>query len=104
MRSVLQDFGLNAEILIRSDATAAIGIVHRLGLGKVRHLATSDLWIQQHVRMGLLRIEKLDGKSNPADAFTKHLPGHDLLAKALRLNWMLSSGSTPASSSDAAAE
>ena len=46
MRSVCQDFGMDITLAMRSDATAAIGIVGRDGLGKVRHLATADLWIQ----------------------------------------------------------
>ena len=36
--------GLGMLSVLRSDATAAIGITQRKGLGKVRHLATADLW------------------------------------------------------------
>ena len=32
-------------LTLKSDATAAIGITQREGLGKVRHLATADLWV-----------------------------------------------------------
>ena len=45
LQAVLQDFGIEVGIDIRSDATAAIGMVGRLGLGKIRHLAVSDLWV-----------------------------------------------------------
>ena len=41
--AVLGDFGHPVKIRLRSDATAAIGMVAREGLGKVRHLATADL-------------------------------------------------------------
>ena len=54
-----------------SDATAAIGIVDREGLGRVRHLATGDLWIQQRVRNGELSVSKWPGKDNVADIGTK---------------------------------
>ena len=57
MQAVMRDFGLTVGIKILSDATAAIGMVRRLGLGKVRHLATADLWIQQRVRKGEISIE-----------------------------------------------
>ena len=45
----------------------------RQGLGKVRHLAVSDLWVQQRVRMKELNLEKYPGKENPADLLTKIL-------------------------------
>ena len=46
LQSILGDFDLCGHVAVKSDATAAIGMVHRLGLGKVRHLAVGDLWIQ----------------------------------------------------------
>ena len=64
---------MDALMRMRSDATAAIGISQRLGLGKVRHLSVSDLWIQQKVREGDLLVEKLDGNANPSDLMTKAL-------------------------------
>ena len=57
---------------LHSDATAAIGICKRQGLGRVRHLATADLWVQQKVRGRELKLFKLPGKDNPSDLMTKH--------------------------------
>ena len=54
----------------RSYATAAIGICKRQGLGRVRHLATADLWLQQRVKARELLLSKVPGKDNPADVFT----------------------------------
>ena len=39
LQSILSDFDLWGHVSIKPDAKAAIGIVHRLGLGTVRHLA-----------------------------------------------------------------
>ena len=47
--------------------------VGREGLGKVRHLATAGLWIQQRVRRGELSVAKWPGEKNPADLCTKGL-------------------------------
>jgi hypothetical protein len=97
IKSVLSDFGTKVKIEIHSDATAAIGICKRQGLGRVRHLATADLWVQQKVRDRELKLFKLPGKENPSDLMTKHktapeasrfmsmlgihsLPGRSLLA------------------------
>ena len=46
LQALFRNLGTGAKIAVRSDATAAIGIVARVGLGKVRHLAVADLWVQ----------------------------------------------------------
>ena len=72
VRAILQDFGYKVSISIHSDATAAIGICKRQGLGRVRHLATADLWIQQRVRGQDFHLYKLPGRENPSDLMTKY--------------------------------
>ena len=72
MQSFLRDFGHSVSIEVHSDATAAIGICKRQGLGRVRHLATADLWLQQRVKARELLLFKVPGKDNPADVFTKY--------------------------------
>ena len=41
------------------------------GLGKIRHLAVADLWLQDKVRSGDISVYKVNGKDNPADVLTK---------------------------------
>merc|ERR1739836_175722 len=38
LQALFSDLGMSKKIAVRSDATASIGIVSRIGLGKVRHL------------------------------------------------------------------
>ena len=71
LQSILSDLDLCGHVAIKSDATAAIGMVHPLGSGKVRQLAVGDLWIQHHVRSGKIRVSKMSGLENPSDAQTK---------------------------------
>ena len=73
LQSSLQDFGISLPIEVHSDATAAIGICRREGLGRVRHLSTSDLWVQQLVRHNRLSLFKIGTLDNPADMMTKGL-------------------------------
>ena len=82
MRSMMKDLGLSWNLTVRSDAAAAIGICKRRGLGKVRHLATADLWIQDHVRTGDFVLNNILGADNPADILTKHVD-RGLLSKHL---------------------
>ena len=71
LRSNLADLGIAVGIHVKSDATAAIGMVHRLGLGRVRHLSVGDLWVQERLRSGEIRISKWPGSENCSDQLTK---------------------------------
>ena len=48
-RSIAADLGENVKIVLRSDSSAALGIDGRQGLGKLRHLETGYLWLQDMV-------------------------------------------------------
>ena len=71
-QALLKDLGLDVPLRVWTDSSAAIGICQRQGLGKVRHLDTQTLWIQQAVRAGKIDLRKIDGDKNPADLLTKH--------------------------------
>ena len=73
LQSLAADLGILLKVKIMTDATAAIGIARRRGLGKVRHLATADLWIQDRLRKKDFLLEKIPGSENPADMLTKHV-------------------------------
>ncbi len=48
-QSILRDIGVYVGVNICTDASAAKGIASRRGLGKVRHIDVSQLWIQDKV-------------------------------------------------------
>ena len=74
--TLLEDFGLRTRSVLHTDASAAIGIVRRAGLGKLRHLNARYIWLQDHLRGGLMDVHKVAGVANAADLVTKHLgPG-----------------------------
>ena len=79
LQSILSDFDLCGHVAIKSAVTAAIGMVHRLGLGKVRHLAVGDLLVQHHLRSVKIRVSKMSGLENPSDAQTRYLGPEQLL-------------------------
>ena len=73
MLSMTKDFAWNLKGEVWADASAALGIINRKGLGKTRHIHIGLLWIQQTAAEQRLRFHKVLGKQNPADLFTKHL-------------------------------
>ena len=73
-QALLEDLGWKADLRVWFDSTATIGICGRAGLGKLRHIDTRALWIQQRVKDASVELRKIKGEVNPADLFTKHLP------------------------------
>jgi hypothetical protein len=73
LQSLAADLGISIKVQIHADSSAAIGICKRSGIGKVRHLAVGQLWIQEKVRSGEISLMKVLGTENPADLLTKHL-------------------------------
>ena len=42
-------------------------------MGKVRHLDVKELWVQERVNAGDIKLNKVPGEENIADLMTKHL-------------------------------
>ena len=55
---------------VLTDASAAHGIVHRLGSGRLKHIQISSLWIQERVARGETVVRKIGRESNCADLLT----------------------------------
>ena len=68
-----KDFGYTLHGRVWGDASAALGAIHRKGLGTTRHIDTSYLWIQQVAAQCRFDFAKVLGKEGPADLYTKHL-------------------------------
>ena len=84
-QSIMADFGLKVPVRVWTDSSAAIGISSRSGLGKLRHLETHALWVQEKVRVEAIQVRKVRGDVIPADLFTKHLPSSIKIAQLVKL-------------------
>ena len=73
MLAVCNDLGWRLKCEVWGDASVALGIINRQGLGKTRHIDIGCLWIQQVAAQQRLKFQKVLGKENPADLFTKYL-------------------------------
>lgn len=71
LRAMTIDYGDELQPWLYVDASAAIGVAQRTGLGKIRHLDTQSLWLQEAVRKRRIGLEKVKGTENPSDLMTK---------------------------------
>ena len=72
LQAMARDFGTELAPWMYVDATAAMGVAQRVGLGKLRHLDTQSLWLQQAIRQKRIGLSKVLGTVNPADLMTKY--------------------------------
>ena len=92
LQSLALDLGIKLDLEILTDATAAIGICRRRGLGKIRHLHVSDLWVQDRLKKGDFKLTKVLGSENPADLLTKHVPRETMCKHMAFLNLVSEEG------------
>ena len=84
-QSLFADLGIPLDVRVWTDSSAAMGICTRQGLGKLRHIDTQTLWIQEKVRTKQITLRKVLGEVNPADLLTKFLTGKDKLDQLIKL-------------------
>ena len=70
LKHLLQEVGLELGLHLRGDSSASHGTLHRLGSGRIKHLETRQLWLQEKVFKGVVSIEKVPRERNWADVLT----------------------------------
>ena len=92
MMTLMEDLGVSTSVTVHTDASAAIGIVRRAGLGKLWHLNVRYLWLQDQVQQEAIGLQKVAGADNPADLVTKHLNAEAMKRHMARLGVNTSGG------------
>ena len=71
LKAMTQDYEHDLDPWLYVDASAAIGVAQRMGLGKICHLETQSLWLQEAVRKRKIGVIKVKGTENPVELMTK---------------------------------
>ena len=88
--SMAKDFGVSLTGVVKSYSSSAIGIAHRGGLGgRCRHVKVQNLWIQSKIKDGDLKLQKVLGTNNVADAMTKAVDRRALDKYMSAMNFIL---------------
>ena len=94
LRSI-RDFGAVVSLTLHTDSSTAKSISGRRGVGKIRHLHTPLLWLQQKVTARELAVAKIEGQRNRSDLGTKELAGPRMLELLSRCGFVLADGRHP---------
>ena len=74
LQSLMEELGVTAKIVIETDSSSAEKVTRKRGVGRMRHLAIKELWLQDEVRSGRIEVKHVKGLVNPADLMTNALP------------------------------
>ena len=76
IQSHYQDWMIDVPIQVYSYSSAARSVARRRRIGgRLRHLQTRHLWLQNRVALGYLKLGVVAGERNPADTLAKPLLG-----------------------------
>ena len=78
MQSMLKDWHIDLELEVYTDSNSTIGTTSRKGLGKMKHVQTRYLWMQERLATGCFKLLKVGTKSNVADVCTKAVSSNDM--------------------------
>ena len=88
IQNLLKQQGVDLELIIETDASAAKGALSRLGCGKrMKHIDVQELWIQQIVKSGRIKVVKISTHDNVADFLTKPLDHYSIVKTMQMLNY-----------------
>ena len=73
LQSICLDWNVKFNLEVNVDATAAIGMVSRRGLGKTKHIDTVWLWAQEALELHKVKLSKRPTNEMLADLLTKFL-------------------------------
>ena len=73
IKHMLSDMNIHLDINVHTDSSTATTITLRKGAGNVRHIGTTQLWIQDKVKEQVICIKNIGTLDTPADLFTKYL-------------------------------
>ena len=70
LQTIAHDLGWCVELDVLGDSSACKGTLAREGFGKMKHLETRQLWMQEKVKKGALKHVKISRTANMSDALT----------------------------------
>ena len=86
LQSMASEMGVRMDITLFTDSSAAKSFASQRGLKRIRHLEVKELWIQEEICRGRLRVEKILGTENPANICTKFFGKQDLVDACWGMN------------------
>ena len=79
IQALLNDWNVPIDLKVLTDSSSTKAFASRRGLGKMKHIQTRYLWIQERLALKHFSLEKVGTLVNRADVLTKQLSAKDVL-------------------------
>ena len=73
VQSMMRDLGFVVKPVLIIDAKATEHILHRRGIGKMKHIDVAHLWLQDEVKSNRFSVRRVKSEDNIADTGTEAL-------------------------------
>ena len=88
VQSMMYHLGFAVKPVLAIDAKATEHILHRQGIGKLKHLDVAYLWVQDEIRSQRLRARRVRSEECVAELGTKPLSKTVIAKHCLTLGYM----------------
>ena len=95
MRTVTKELGRTMKVQLSTDSSAAKGAAMRTGAGRLKHIQTTQFWVQERIARGEVTVKKIPRAINTADLFTHHWSSKDGGCHLPRMSFWASEGAKP---------
>ena len=95
-QSMCADLEDTVKLQLNTDSAAAMGMIGRRGLGKVRHIEVGYLWLQDLAADKRIIMSKVQWSQNPAVLGTKILSADEIDKLLSLISWFLEDGRSQA--------
>ena len=88
VQSMMFDLGFEVKPVLAIDAKATEHILHRQGIGKLKHIDVAYLLVQDEIRSQRIQVRRIRSEENYADLGTKPLSRAVIAKHCLTLGYM----------------
>ena len=88
VQSMMFDFGFAVKPVVAIDEKATEHVLHRQGIGKLKHIDVAFLWVQDEIRSQRLRVFRVRNEEHVADLGTKPLSKTVIAKHCLTLGYV----------------
>ena len=77
---IVRSMGLKVKLpmILEVDNQGAVDLANNWSAGgRTKHMHVRHLWLRELKEKGIIKVQWISGKRNPADMFTKNLPRAD---------------------------
>ena len=85
---MMRDLGFAVKPVLNIDAKATEHILHRQGIGKLKHIDVAYLWVQDDIRSQRLLVHRVRSEENDADLGTEPLSKAVIAKHCLTLGYV----------------